>query len=104
VIDGGSSAGALAAQTIARTAGTGAFGYSGDGGPATSATLSQAFNLARDRWKRIGKLPKGLKLQTKTGFIAGTPRSPGTSSFTVQLRDKAKPKHTTTRAYSITVL
>ena len=34
-----------------------------------------------------GSLPKGLKLDKTTGTITGTPKSPGTSSFTVEVVD-----------------
>lgn len=34
-----------------------------------------------------GSLPAGISLNASTGVISGTPSAPGTSSFTVQLRD-----------------
>jgi lysophospholipase L1-like esterase len=56
------------------------------------------------RWKRIGKLPQGLKLAAKTGVISGTPKAKAvTSVFQVQLIDKAKPKHTVTKVFALLI-
>ena len=55
------------------------------------------------KFKRIGKLPKGLKL-SKTGLISGTPRVHGTSTFQVQVKDKSKPKKTDTQTFMIKVV
>jgi hypothetical protein len=54
------------------------------------------------RFKKIGKLPKGLKLN-HSGAIYGTPTKAGAYSFGVRMTDKAKPKHSTTSSFSITV-
>jgi Putative Ig domain len=46
------------------------------------------------KWKKAGKLPKGLKLNSKTGVIAGTPKKrTGTFTFTVLVKYKTKAKH-----------
>ena len=37
-----------------------------------------------------GSLPRGLKLDKKTGVISGTPTRPGTSSFTLAVEDAGK--------------
>jgi hypothetical protein len=61
------------------------------------------------KWKKIGKLPKGLKLNAKTGTITGVPKTTGTVPFGVQASYKAKAngqpvvKHTTSKLLSITV-
>jgi Calx-beta domain len=62
------------------------------------------------RWKKIGKLPKGLKLRTSTSEIFGVPKKlTGTFTFTMQARYKTKVKHhpavkhVATRQFSITV-
>jgi hypothetical protein len=39
-------------------------------------------------WKRLSKLPKGLKLQAKTGLISGIPKNAfGTFTVTVEVKD-----------------
>jgi hypothetical protein len=47
-----------------------------------------------------GSLPKGLKLNKKNGTISGTPKSPGSSSFTVTVTDGSA---TATQAESLYV-
>lgn len=69
-----------------------------------SATLAATGGTAPYKWKRIGKLPRGLKLTPATGRIAGTPKkSTGTFGFQIQVKDSAKPKATATRSLSITI-
>jgi hypothetical protein len=48
-----------------------------------------------------GALPPGLTLTSSTGAISGTPTSPGTASFTVQVKDAAN--NTTTQALSVPI-
>jgi hypothetical protein len=56
------------------------------------------------RWKKASKLPKGLKLNAKTGLISGNPKGQtGSFKFTVQVMDRAKPKNITSKTLSITV-
>ena len=50
-----------------------------------------------------GTLPPGLRLNTSTGAITGTPSGAGVSNFTVQVADAELPQLTATAALSITV-
>jgi hypothetical protein len=68
-----------------------------------SRTLIGAGGTLPYKWKKIGKLPKGLKLNAKSGLVSGTPKRLGVSSFTVQLSDRSKPKQIVTRQFSIAV-
>ncbi len=73
-------------------------------GVAYSKTLSATGGTAPYRWKKIGALPRGLKLTPATGVISGTPKKlTGTFSFQIQVRDKAKPKATSTKTFAISV-
>ncbi len=51
-----------------------------------------------------GGLPAGLKLNTVTGAITGTPTALGASPFSVEVHDAAIPASTATRALSLTVV
>lgn len=65
-------------------------------------TLAATGGTAPYSWSVIsGSLPAGLSLATSTGVISGTPTSPGTSSFTVQVKDNTG--QTATKALSIVV-
>ncbi len=56
------------------------------------------------RWKRIGKLPRGLKLAAKTGVISGTPKAKAvTSILQIQLIDKTKPKASVTKTFVLPI-
>ena len=69
-----------------------------------SATLAATGGTPPYKWKKVGRLPKGLKLATTTGKITGTPKkTTGTFSFQIQLKDSAKPKVTVTKSFSITI-
>jgi hypothetical protein len=68
-----------------------------------SATLLAAGGTLPHKFKKLAKLPKGLKLKAKTGVISGTPKVRGTFSLPVVLSDKAKPKRTSTRTFVIRV-
>jgi hypothetical protein len=78
------------------------------------ATLGQPYSAALEargtgfavKWKRIGKLPKGLKLDPLTGVIQGVPRkTAGPFTFSVQVREVVKKtlRQTATRPLSIVV-
>ncbi len=57
------------------------------------------------KWKKVGKLPKGLKL-TKAGVIEGTPGkklAAGSYPVEVAVSDSAKPKHTALAHFTLTV-
>ncbi len=75
-----------------------------------NAALAQANGVAPVKWKRIGKLPTGLKLNASSGVISGVPKKKtGTFTFTVQATYKTKTKghpavkHTASRVLSIAV-
>jgi lysophospholipase L1-like esterase len=76
---------------------------SGHIGTAYSATVAATGGTAPWRWKRIGKLPLGVKSTVKTGRFSGTPKQAGTFSFQIQVRDNATPAMTATKTFSITV-
>ncbi len=76
----------------------------GNLGTGYSVTLAATGGTAPYRWKKIGKLPRGLRLKAATGVISGTPkRLVGTFSFQIQVRDKGRPKSIATRSFSITI-
>jgi hypothetical protein len=68
-----------------------------------SVQLKATGGPAPYKWKRIGTLPKGLKLSS-TGLLAGTPKSkhvnPGTFHFTAQATTKKSKAHKTTSTAS----
>lgn len=69
---------------------------------AYSETLSATGGTAPYTWAvTVGTLPTGLSLDTMTGAITGTPTTPGTSNFTVQVTDDVSA--TDTQALSITI-
>jgi virginiamycin B lyase len=74
---------------------------------AYSATLAAAGGTPPYRWKKISKLPQGLRLNRTTGVISGTPkkRGAGTYSITIQLSDSKtpRPRRVTTKTFALTV-
>src|SRR6266540_3324726 len=53
------------------------------------ARLSFSGGIAPRTWKVVhGSLPRGIRLNAKTGELAGTPRHAGTFPFTVRLSDR----------------
>lgn len=64
---------------------------------ATGGTVPYTWDIS------AGLLPSGLSLNASTGVISGTPLTPGTSTFTVEVRDSSNPQLTATRQLSITV-
>jgi hypothetical protein len=73
------------------------------------AQLAHSGGIPPVKWKKIGRLPKGLKLTARTGTITGTPKTTGAVPFAVQASFKAKVKrqpavkHTTSKLFSISV-
>ena len=63
---------------------------------ATGGVMPYTFSIAS------GTLPAGLSISAATGVVSGTPTTPGTSNFTVQVQDSANA--TATAAASITVI
>ena len=55
-------------------------------------------------WSIInGTLPSGLRLDTKSGAITGTPSATGTFNFTVQVIDSSNPIQTASQSFTITI-
>jgi hypothetical protein len=68
-------------------------------GHAYEAQLSAFGGKEPDKWKKLGKLPKGLKL-SKTGLLSGTPSvklTAGEYTIEVSVSDSSKPKQSATR-------
>jgi hypothetical protein len=71
----------------------------------TSGTTLQATEGTLPyRWKKLTKLPKGLKLKAKTGVLSGVPKVAGTFSVRIQVRDKAKPKRYATKTFTLRII
>jgi streptogramin lyase len=68
-----------------------------------STTLTSAGGTAPYLWRRVGKLPKGLKLSASTGVLSGVPKERCSAAFAVKVRDGAKPKRQTTAWFALTV-
>jgi hypothetical protein len=75
-------------------------------GAAYSATLQESGGVPPVKWKKLSKLPKGLKMNS-SGVISGTvsvKAAPGPYSVTVSVTDHAKPtKDTATATLTLTV-
>ncbi len=70
---------------------------------AYSQTLAATGGASPYTWNIIsGSLPAGLTLTGSTGVVAGTPTTPGTSSFEVQVEDSAS--HTATGNVTLKIL
>jgi hypothetical protein len=58
-----------------------------------SETLQAEGGIPPYTWKRqSGKLPAGVKLQSN-GVLTGTPCTPGSFTFVVEVQDRSKTKH-----------
>jgi hypothetical protein len=60
-----------------------------------SATLSAAYGVLPYKWKKVTRLPHGLKLIGSTGTIAGIPKAndaPGTYHITISAVEHTRPK------------
>jgi hypothetical protein len=74
-------------------------------GSAYSVQLAPSGGTPPYRWKKAGKLPKGLKL-TKDGVLQGTPNSklgPGSYPIAVQVRDAEKPRQSGSASLALTI-
>jgi hypothetical protein len=72
---------------------------------AYSVQLTASGGSPAYRWKKVGKLPKGLKL-TKDGVLEGTPSvklEPATYSIGVQVSDSEKPKQSGSATLMLTI-
>jgi hypothetical protein len=67
-----------------------------------STPVAACGGVAPYKFTKIGPLPKGLRL-SKSGLISGYARKVGMVSFGVRVTDRARPKHTATARFSITV-
>jgi chitinase len=76
---------------------------SGSVGRGYLAALTGSGGTSPYRWKKVTKLPRGLRLNAKTGIISGTPKQAGRYTVTVLLVDKTKPRQTATATYSIAI-
>jgi hypothetical protein len=73
-------------------------------GDAYTETLQAVNGTPPYSWTIVaGSLPAGFSPLASTGVISGTPTTVGTSNFTVQVTDSAKPSATATAALSITI-
>ncbi len=75
-------------------------------GLAYSASLTATAGTMPYTWSLIDgtSLPSGLTMDATTGAIGGTPKTAGTTDFTVQVTDSTEPVHgTATAQLSITV-
>ncbi len=50
-----------------------------------------------------GRLPAGLSLDSRSGYIAGVPQEPGAFSFTVLVMDNTRPSASARRTFTLTV-
>ncbi|MGH2729064.1 MAG: S8 family serine peptidase [Actinomycetota bacterium] len=93
------------------------FTMSADAGPTittaslTDGTVAQAYSQTLQAtggtppytWSVTGALPDGLNLNASTGEISGTPTTPGTSTFGVEMSDDDSPAKSDTKSLSIKV-
>jgi hypothetical protein len=99
--------GATVNATLSMTVGPGAVRITtaslpaGTVGGVYSVTLTATNGTGPYKWKKVSKLPKGLKLVPKTGVISGTPTTTGTRSVTFRAQDKYGA--TATKTFSITI-
>jgi subtilisin family serine protease len=68
-----------------------------------SHTLQATGGIPPYTWSVTGALPDGLNLNASTGEISGTPTTPGTSTFDVEVSDDDSPAKSETKTLSITV-
>jgi branched-chain amino acid transport system substrate-binding protein len=68
------------------------------------ARVIAAFGVGRFHWTlRSGRLPRGLRLNPRTGLLAGIPRHAGTFRFRIEVSDRSHPVDSATRSLTLTV-
>lgn len=73
-------------------------------GSAYNQTIRVADGLPPYTWAVVaGVLPDGLRLNTTTGVISGTPTTAQTAVFTVRVRDGDSPPSEATTEYALTI-
>jgi len=76
----------------------------GAGGTPYNASVTAIGGVTPYSWNiTAGSLPTGLKLNSNTGAITGTPTVVGTANFTVQVADSESPPVMATAQLSITI-
>jgi len=69
-----------------------------------NAKIEAAGGIPPYRWAIIADvLPDGLRLNTATGVVSGTPRSAGAWAFSVQVTDADEPASSHSRGFTITI-
>jgi branched-chain amino acid transport system substrate-binding protein len=66
--------------------------------------LIATFGIGRYRWTiRSGRVPAGLRLNARTGLLAGVPRHAGTFRVRIKVSDRAHPADIATRSLTLTI-
>jgi hypothetical protein len=68
-------------------------------------TLTAAGGTLPYKWRKLSTLPRGLKLRAKTGILEGVPKTAGTYTFTLRVKDshRPRPKAIATRTFTLVV-
>jgi hypothetical protein len=91
------NAGALTITTVSPL-------FDGTVGQAYSQPLQATGGIQPYIWSiSAGSLPAGLTLNASTGVISGNPSTPGTSTFTAQVKDNAATPATATQQFQIVI-
>ncbi len=70
-----------------------------------SAALAATGGASPYTWSVVsGTIPAGLTLNASSGLIAGSPTTPGTSSFSVQVKDSSSTPQTANANYSLVLV
>jgi branched-chain amino acid transport system substrate-binding protein len=66
--------------------------------------LIAAFGIAPSHWRiRSGQLPRGLRLNPRTGTLAGIPHQAGRFQFRVKVSDRSRPADSAIRSLTLTI-